>query len=177
MIKLLHNVLPLDFCKQTSNDVMYYIFQQPIQYDLERGWCWMLYKPLAIQQMLETVKPKVEEVVGEDLLSTYSYITVYTNNSYMNRHTDRESCEISVSINLASTINWKLYFENTKGVITNVGDGVIYEGSVPHWRDLLVSKKPEFYIQTFLHYVKANGEYAQHENDARPFIPSGTHEN
>ena len=31
--------------------------------------------------------------------------------------------------------------------------------------DVLITEKPEFYIQTFLHYVKANGEYADFEND------------
>ena len=88
----------------------------------------------------------------------------------MAKHTDREACEVSVSINLASTFDWGLYITDLQGsttkVITEVGDGVIYLGQqVEHWRDVLITEKPEFYIQTFLHYVKANGEYADFEND------------
>ena len=88
----------------------------------------------------------------------------------MASHKDRPSCEISVSINLASTIDWGLYITDLQGsttkVITKVGDGVIYLGpQVEHWRDLLITDKPEFYIQTFFHYVKADGEYAKYQGD------------
>ena len=178
----INNILPVDFCKET---VKYFakeiIYKTPIQYDIYRGFCWQNYKPSPMQVMLEELKSKIEIAIGEKLLPTYSYITAYTNNSYMVKHTDRPACEVSVSINLASTFNWGLYIKDLQGketkVITKVGDGVIYLGTqVEHWRDLLITDKPELYIQTFLHYVKANGEYAQHENDARPFIPSGTHD-
>ena len=174
----INNILPIDFCRETAKAFTEEIIEQtPIKYDVKRGWCWQYYKPAPMQIMLEQVKSKIEIAVGEKLLPTYSYITAYTNNSYMAIHTDREACEVSVSINLASTFNWGLYIADLQGstakIITEVGDGVIYLGpQVEHWRNLLISDKPEFYIQTFLHYVKANGEYAKCENDTSVH-PSG----
>tara|TARA_R100000479_G_C6291586_1_gene166790 strand:- start:34 stop:597 length:564 start_codon:yes stop_codon:yes gene_type:complete len=167
----INNILPIDFCRKTAKSFAEeIIYQTPIKYDIQRGWCWQYYKPAPMQIMLEQVKSKIEIAVGEKLLPTYSYITAYTNNSYMTIHKDRPACEVSVSINLASTFDWGLYITDLQGketkVITKVGDGVIYLGTqVEHWRDLLITDKPEFYIQTFLHYVRANGEYAQYEND------------
>ena len=167
----INNILPIDFCKETAETFTEEIIKQtPIHYDFERGFCWQCYKPSPMEDMLVQLKSKIESAVGEKLLPTYSYITGYTNNSYMAKHTDREACEVSVSINLASTFDWGLYITDLQGsttkVITEVGDGVIYLGpQVEHWRNLLITDKPEFYIQTFLHYVKANGEYADLEND------------
>ena len=167
----INNILPIDFCKETAKTFTEEIIKQtPIHYDFERGFCWQCYKPSPMEDMLVQLKSKIESAVGEKLLPTYSYITGYTNNSYMAKHTDREACEVSVSINLASTFDWGLYITDLQGsttkVITEVGDGVIYLGQqVEHWRDVLITEKPEFYIQTFLHYVKANGEYADFEND------------
>ena len=167
----MNNILPVDFCNETAKTFTEKIIRQTsIEYDLMRGWIWKCYKPTPMQRMLEQVKSKIETVVGEKLLPTYSFITGYTNNSYMSIHKDRPACEVSVSINLASTFDWGLYITDLQGsttkVITNVGDGVIYLGpQVEHWRDLLITNKPEFYIQTFLHYVKANGKYAKYKDD------------
>ena len=177
----INNVLPLNFCNKLAKDFTENVIQQtPISYDVMRGFCWQVYKPDEMQNMLEYVKPTLEKALGEKLLPTYTYITAYTNNSYMTAHTDRPACEVSISVNLASTINWGLHLTDLQGkshrLTTNVGDGIAYLGpKVEHWRDLLVSRKPEFYIQTFLHYVKADGEYSQCVDD-RPFIPNGTHD-
>ena len=169
----INNILPIDFCNKTSQQFTDEVIKtQPMVYNWNRGWVWKCYNPATMQEMYEQVKSKIETVVGEKLLPTYSFITGYTNNSYMSIHKDRPACEVSVSINLASTFDWGLYITDLQGsttkVITKVGDGVIYLGpQVEHWRDLLITSKPEFYIQTFLHYVKANGKYAQYENDAQ----------
>ena len=167
----INNILPVDFCNKTAQQFTDEIIKtQPMVYNWNRGWVWKWYNPDPMLKMYKQVKSKIETVVGEKLLPTYCFITGYTNNSYMASHKDRQSCEISVSINLASTIDWGLYITDLQGsttkVITKVGDGVIYLGpQVEHWRNLLITDKPEFYIQTFLHYVKANGEYADLEND------------
>lgn len=167
----INNILPVDFCNETAQKFTDEIIKKkPMVYNWNRGWVWKCYNPAEMQEMYKQVQSKIETVVGEKLLPTYCFITAYTNNSYMSSHKDRPACEISVSINLASTFDWGLYITDLQGsttkVITNVGDGVIYLGpQVEHWRDLLITNKPEFYIQTFLHYVKANGKYAKYEND------------
>ena len=171
----INNILSVDFCEYAASTFMNGVIRkQPIMYDPDRGFCWQQYRPL--DRMLEEVKPKIEKIVGEELFPTYSYITGYTNNSYMLPHKDRPSCEISVSINLASTSNWALNFTDLTGkdcqLTTKIGDGVVYLGTeVTHWRDLLVNSTPEFFIQTFLHYVRANGKYACYQNDVTSVHP------
>lgn len=167
----INNILPVNFCNKTSQKFTDEVIKtQPMVYNWNRGWVWKCYNPAEMQEMYKQVQSKIETVVGEKLLPTYCFITGYTNNSYMISHKDRPSCEISVSINLASTIDWGLYITDLQGsttkVITKVGDGVIYLGpQVEHWRNLLITDKPEFYIQTFFHYVKANGKYAKYKDD------------
>ena len=44
------------------------------------------------------------------------------------------------------------------------GDGVIYQGcEVEHWRE---PYEGDYHAQVFLHYVDANGKYADHKGDA-----------
>ena len=168
----INRILPIDFCRHEANQIMSDVVQQQaIGYDYQRGWCWQIYNPEPMQQMHKEAQPLMEEMVGEKLFPTYSYVTAYTNNSYMAPHVDRESCEISVSINLASSLDWKLFIRDLHGVevelSTTEGDGIAYLGTkVRHWRDVLISNKPEFYIQTFFHYVRADGKYAHLKNDA-----------
>ena len=166
----LNNVLPLDFCKQASNETAKHIETQPISYDFYRGFHFVWYNPPMMKDMLEVVKPRIEKLVGEELFPTYSFLTTYTNNSYMSAHKDRDACEISISINLSSSLDWKLYIKDLQeqevALSTTVGNGVAYLGTkVEHWRNLLISDKPQFFMQTFLHYVRANGEYANLKND------------
>ena len=144
----INNILPVDFCNKTAQQFTDEIIKtQPMVYNWNRGWVWKWYNPDPMLEMYKQVKSKIETVVGEKLLPTYCFITGYTNNSYMASHKDRPSCEISVSINLASTIDWGLYITDLQGsttkVITKVGDGVIYLGTqVEHWRDLLITARP-----------------------------------
>ena len=153
----INNILPVDFCNETAQKFTDEIIKKkPMVYNWNRGWVWKWYNPDPMLEMYKQVKSKIETVVGEKLLPTYSFITGYTNNSYMSIHKDRPACEVSVSINLASTFDWGLYITDLQGsttkVITNVGDGVIYLGpQVEQWRALIKTNKAEFYIQTFFH--------------------------
>lgn len=169
------NVLPVEFINEAVFNIFEEIKITPPTYDVHRGLIWQFYKLEPTQLIAQDVKPRIEKILGEDLLFTYSFITVYTNNSYMSRHTDRDACEVSVSINLASTLDWKLQLQDLNGehaaCSTKAGDGVIYLGrEVEHWRDLLVSYSPQFYIQTFFHYVRAKGKYKHLENDPQPSV-------
>jgi hypothetical protein len=111
-------------------------------------------------------KDLVEKVAGEPLLSTYSYT----------KHSDRPSCEISITLNIEADKEWPLWFvkldENKKpmkvepcSLITKPGDAAVYEGcAYEHWRDPYEGKKC---IQVFLHYVRANGRYTAFAKDGR----------
>ena len=54
-----------------------------------------------MEVMLVNSKGAVEEIVGCDLLPTYSYSRVYVEGDDLERHVDRPSCEYSVTVNVA----------------------------------------------------------------------------
>jgi hypothetical protein len=50
-----------------------------------------------------------------------------------------------------------------KKVNLKPGDGVIYRGcEIEHWRE---AYEGDYHIQAFLHYVDANGKYANYKGD------------
>lgn len=92
-------------------------------------------------------------------------LRVYTKGAELTKHTDRPSCEISVTVNLNdSGEEWPLYFAGTP-VITKPGDAIIYKGiEVEHWREKFTG---DFQAQVFLHYVRKEGKYNHFHIDKR----------
>ena len=125
-----------------------------------------------IEVMLVNSKGAVEEIVGCDLLPTYSYSRVYVEGDDLERHTDRPSCEYSVTVNVACDGEpWPIWMqygdaEPTK-VILNPGDAVVYKGcDVHHWRNKMIHTRVN--AQFMLHYVDKNGPFAEYQWDKRP---------
>ena len=135
----------------------------------------------------------LEQVIGRKLYNTYYYDRFYFPGQPLIKHTDRPSCEISVTIHIGTNIkeSWPIWIktpdtfeDNTmktliasgenRSVHLEAGDGMIYKGCErPHWRDpmpgLLESKinKDEslYYHQIFFHYVLQDGIRAHHAWD------------
>lgn len=130
------------------------------------------------------VQKRVESILEIDLFPTYYYDRFYFAGQELRRHSDRESCEISVSLQISSNHPdnpWPIWFEEPNRrhsyVLMNDGDAVIYRGfEREHWRDPLpsrynktqklwrrVRKLPDdtYHHQIFLHYVDANGPFCQ----------------
>jgi hypothetical protein len=106
--------------------------------------------------------PHVNEILGEEVLPTYTYARVYKNGSILERHRDRPSCEISFTVNLTKDVDWPIYFQRPDGSETSVelnpGDAVLYLGcQADHWRNKFEGTE---HVQLFLHYVRANGPKA-----------------
>lgn len=110
-------------------------------------------------------KKKMEEISGKQLFPTYSFWRMYTHLDELKRHTDRESCEISVSINIGSSgESWPIYMDETP-CETKPGDAVVYLGrDVSHYRKKFTG---DWHCQVFLHYVDSNGPYADFKLDKR----------
>ena len=112
---------------------------------------------------------KMEKITGLELLPTYTYFRLYKPGDILKSHTDREACEISVTICLGwdykGVINdyrWPIYIEGTR-IDLDIGDAVIYKGlDVAHWRDEFIAEEDSWHAQAFLHYVDKNGPYAEH---------------
>lgn len=113
----------------------------------------------------------VEDVVGKELLPTYSYSRVYVEGDELERHVDRPSCEYSVTVNVACDGEpWPIWMQYGDAEPTKVtlapGDAVIYKGcDVHHWRNKMIHARVN--AQFMLHYVDKNGPFTEHEWDKR----------
>lgn len=115
--------------------------------------------------------PKVSEICGDDVLPTYTFGRIYGKGDVLERHTDRDSCEISLTVTLQKDkTDWPIWIQKPNGeevsLNLNVGDAMVYLGcSAPHWRE---AYQGTLQTQVFFHYVLANGnratEYFDHKN-------------
>lgn len=127
------------------------------------------------------VKKEVETILDIDLHPTYYFDRFYFTGQQLKRHSDRPSCEVSVTLQISTNKKdpWSIWFERPDESETFVdmknGDAVIYKGCErEHWREPLQSKynrvqrtfmkliKKEddtYHHQIFLHYVNASGPY------------------
>lgn len=117
------------------------------------------------------VKSVVETVIGERLYPTYYFDRFYFSETYLKKHIDRPSCEISVSMNISNTtgVDWPISFEHDGEIYDftcDPGDCVLYKGmELPHWRNKLICPEGSYYHQIFFHYVRADGYYLQYAYD------------
>lgn len=124
-----------------------------------------------IEVMLKQCQPAIEQHTGLLLEPTYSFSRVYQGGEELKPHTDRPSCEISVTVNIACTGDvwpiWMQYEDNDPvKCMLGPGDAVIYKGcEVTHWRRKL--PKSQINVQFMLHYVDKNGPYAEYKFDKR----------
>tara|TARA_R100000234_G_scaffold112760_1_gene86705 strand:+ start:58 stop:708 length:651 start_codon:yes stop_codon:yes gene_type:complete len=144
------------------------------------------YSDIAMEVLLEEMLPVLKKETELDLVPTYSYARLYKKGDELKRHKDRESCEISTTLNLGGD-SWPIFLEpnknvgisgvdgctpssNNPGVKINLepGDMLIYSGCVlEHWRETF---EGEVCGQVFLHYnnIKTSGE--EYKFDKRPFL-------
>jgi len=111
--------------------------------------------------------PVVSELMGEEMLPTYTYARLYQHNDVLKKHIDRGSCEISLTLHLGGDALWPIWMTKPCGETAELnltpGQAVLYQGMVSeHWRDAYQGNN---YGQVFLHYVRANGEYWHHFGD------------
>lgn len=119
--------------------------------------------------LLRQLHERVEELIGAKLLPTYTYYRLYHHGDALPPHTDRESCEVSLSLCLASDgPDWPLVVQSEDGaraMSTPVGAAVLYPGPVvEHWREPYAGREQ---VQLFLHYVRADGPYREYARDRR----------
>lgn len=125
-----------------------------------------------IEVMLEQCQSAIEQHTGLLLEPTYSYSRIYQEGEDLKPHTDRASCEISATINVAHTSEkpwpiWMQYKDNdpVKCMLSS-GDAIIYKGcEVTHWRREL--PKGQINVQFMLHYVDKNGVNTKYKFDNR----------
>jgi hypothetical protein len=104
----------------------------------------------------------VSALAGEAVKPSYVYPASYQSGAELEKHTDREQCEFSITLCLDYSPEpdretpWPLHLETKMGTVTvfqAIGDGLLYRGTqLPHYRHPL----PEGNTSTsiFFHYVR-----------------------
>jgi hypothetical protein len=124
-----------------------------------------------IEALMLACKAGVEEITGKELLPTYSYSRVYQPGEELVPHVDRPSCEISVTVNIAtkgelSPIYMQYEDNPVEEHFLSPGDAVVYKGcEAKHWRKPLTPN--QLNVQFMLHYVDKNGPKIEYAKDKR----------
>jgi hypothetical protein len=133
------------------------------------------YADIVMETLLSWVQPVIEKHISYKLSPTYSFARIYKKGDILERHKDRFSCEISITLNLGGD-RWPIYLDPSekkgkKGIKVdlNPGDMLIYSGcNLEHWREAF---QGEDCVQVFLHYNKADSKKAKENKfDKRPHL-------
>jgi hypothetical protein len=118
------------------------------------------------------IRLRIEKQIGRKLYNTYYYDRFYFPGQELTKHTDRDACEISVTVHVSTNLKecWPIWIKTVHGeeraVCLEPGDGMIYKGCErPHWREPMPSAKKRwfrkqeelYYHQIFFHYVLSDG--------------------
>jgi len=140
------------------------------------------YIPMAF--FLWGLTPTVSRLLGRDLLPTYDYLRIYREGDVCRVHSDRYSCEHSLSLTLGYSDgrSWDLQVEPDRtdpsakvdesfpakfaSVTMKPGDGVLYQG-VHHRHGRTEPNPNRWSAHLFLHWVDRNGPYRKHAFDGQ----------
>ena len=119
------------------------------------------YGDVAMDTLLEIMRPLIEKEVEASLYSNYSYARIYIQGNKLIKHKDRSSCNVSATLFLGGE-KWDFFLKDKKKKIKidfNIGDLLIYKGGeVEHWRDEF---KGVYSVQVFLHYNDVTAKRAE----------------
>jgi hypothetical protein len=153
------NFIEQDEAIKLSKDFKEHCIKFNLQGDPQALNSHSMYNFMPFVRLLVGKVPQVSELLGEEVLPTYTYARVYKDNSELLRHRDRPACEISLTLNLSKDTDWPIYFQRPDESETSVelepGDAVMYLGcQADHWREKF---KGQECVQLFLHYVRSYG--------------------
>ena len=110
----------------------------------------------------KAVVPYLQRLIKpyNQLVPTYYFDRFYHAGEELVPHTDWSACEISVSLQISTTLKepWAFYAEGVP-LYCNNGDAIIYKGNtLKHWREAMPGGDRDYHHQIFLHYVVKDGE-------------------
>lgn len=145
---------------QLSEEFKSYCNSNHLSGDSQAPNSYTKYNYISFLELLCEKTQEVSSILEETVLPTYAYSRVYLNGSVLEKHTDRDACEISLTVHLHGDKQWPIFIKTPTGeekcVTLNPGDAMMYLGKVAeHWRE---SYDGEEYTQVFLHYVRSRGD-------------------
>jgi hypothetical protein len=134
------------------------------------------YKPML--HFLWGLTPAVSAIVGRELLPTYDYLRIYGRGDVCQVHSERYSCEHSLSLTLGygDGLPWALQVAKARSepssrvdrdfgaepfssIETRVGDGVLYQG-LNHRNGRTIPNPNRWSAHLLLHWVERDGPNA-----------------
>ena len=157
---ILHVFISKEKASELSFEFSKYCKENNIEGDPQAPNSFSTYNYTPFLELLCEKTPEISKSIGETVLPTYSYARIYKNGSVLERHVDRDACEISLTLHLHGDSSWPIWIETPSGkevsVNLNPGDAMVYLGKkAPHWRE---EYGGEYYTQVFLHYVRSRGD-------------------
>lgn len=128
-----------------------------------------------METVLLKLHPLMEEYTGMQLFPTYSFYRVYRHGDELGIHKDRPSCEISATMCVNYSYNdneysWPILMNGFRAEL-KPGDMLIYRGcELEHWREKFNNDVNDWHVQSFFHYVNANGPFKDYKFDNRNSI-------
>lgn len=130
--------------------------------------------------------PTMVELTGKDLLPTYAYLRIYKKDDICRVHSDRHSCQHSLSLLLASSdgLAWPLEIGKERlpepsarvsedfeaadhvSIPMQAGDAVLYKGT-NHRHGRITPNPNAWSAHLFLHWVDRGGPYAHFAFDGQ----------
>ena len=174
-MKFLENLIPPEECAELSSEIYNTYLRTQASYpskllgDKLVPNSFSAYALPITEDLLLKLTPKIAYGLGKEIFPTYSYCRIYNTGAVLVPHTDREACEISLSLNISGD-PWALWVDSNNPTAINFkpGDGILYPGlALTHWREPFLGASC---TQVFLHWVDAHGPYASWKFDRRPNI-------
>ena len=121
------------------------------------------YNDSLMTSFLDIKLPIVEKESNLKLYPTYAYWRYYVFGAMLKKHTDRPSCEISITACIKKYDNWPLIIEGDT-IELKEGEALMYSGcDQSHGRPGIYKGKGM--AQVFFHYVNQNGPNKDHAYD------------
>lgn len=156
---LVHNFIDMNKAIELGKEFKEYVEKNNLSGDsqVNDSYCCLNY--ISFLELLCDKTSEVSSLIGETVLPTYTYARVYKKSNILERHIDRNACEVSLTVHFYGDQSWKFYIKANDGeikeIILNPGDALLYFGCEnEHWRN---EYEGEYYVQCFLHYVKSRG--------------------
>lgn len=184
-IQIVRNFLELDFVEFIQdyfslkiNSGNYNKSEVQVQYSYE------FYSDFLMETILQNSCKSLSKEIDLQILPTYSFARLYNKGDELKRHRDRPECQISATLSLGYSKEEPsppIFFSESENsnknicVTLNPGDLCFYRGTEYwHWRPPIKNK---WVLQSFLHFVDANGEYSDKIYDSRPYLGFGISSN
>lgn len=165
---IIPKLIPIEFCYFFTNVLLRQQYIEKIKGDdqVPKAKA-ILDHEVMFETLQERLWPEIEDIIEEELLPTYSYARLYSNNDDLKPHKDRPACEISATIQLGRShhYSWPIYVGNTR-IDLGEGDAIIYKGcEVEHYRKICEGPENYYSGQVFVHFVRKDGKFIDHFKD------------